>query len=466
MQFEKSDLLNNFDIFPKVVVAGKPVTLTMRALGDRFRFAPNTEYRTLVCALNQGQPRDYPKSADFQEMTLTADENGEIRFTHTFTAEQEYHIRLFADPEDRRPQVVFSIYCVAEDLAGRYPYIGDLHVHTLCSDGHQTPEVVCANYRAHGYDFMAITDHKRYYPSLRAIEFYRDVPTELNIVPGEEIHLPPVHGATNDVHIVNFGGEFSVNSLIEGTATEEVGTDPKFRTIRDEAEPVMTLAEYEDKLQAYADAMDIPEHLDRIPVAVCKWIFEQIRRGNGLGIFAHPYWRSNVYQVPDDVVDYFMENREFDAFEVLGGENYFEQNGFQTVRYYEDMAKGHRYPIVGSTDTHNSYEQNRNAFICSTIVFSPANERTALIKSVKDYYSVAVDTISKEFRLVGESRLVRYGCFLLKHFFPIHDEVCFEEGRLMKQVAVGTPEEKEDALATLKVMHGRVQKLREKYFAF
>ena len=79
---------------------------------------------------------------------------------------------------------------------------------------------------------------------------------------------------------------------------------------------------------------------------------------------------------------------------------------------------------------------------------------------------VAVDTIDEHFRLVGDSRLVRYGCFLLKHFFPRHDELCYEEGRLMKQFARGTREEKEDAARTLCAISGRMKKQREKYFDF
>ena len=104
--------------------------------------------------------------------------------------------------------------------------------------------------------------------------------------------------------------------------------------------------------------------------------------------------------------------------------------------------------------------------MAATIIFSPENERRALIASVKDFYSVAVDTISKEFRLVGESRFIRYGCFLLKEYFPLHDELCFEEGRLMKQYATGTESEKAEALQMLRAIYGRVQRHREKYFAF
>ena len=100
------------------------------------------------------------------------------------------------------------------------------------------------------------------------------------------------------------------------------------------------------------------------------------------------------------------------------------------------------------------------------IFVSLENERKALIQSIKDFYSVAVDTISKEFRLVGEKRFVRYGCFLLNEYFPLHDELCFEEGRLMRQYATGTAKEKEEAKEMLIKIGDRVQKHREKYFDF
>ena len=40
-------------------------------------------------------------------------------------------------------------------------YKGNLHVHTTCSDGHKSPEQVIELYKSHGYDFLAITDHRK-----------------------------------------------------------------------------------------------------------------------------------------------------------------------------------------------------------------------------------------------------------------------------------------------------------------
>jgi predicted metal-dependent phosphoesterase TrpH len=61
------------------------------------------------------------------------------------------------------------------------PLRGDFHVHSRHSDGKEEPAVVCANYRRDGFDFLAITDHRRYFPSLRAIEAYKNIPTGLKI---------------------------------------------------------------------------------------------------------------------------------------------------------------------------------------------------------------------------------------------------------------------------------------------
>ena len=104
-----------------------------------------------------------------------------------------------------------------------YPFIGDLHMHTNLSDGAHDPENVAATYRSRGYDFLAITDHHRYYPSLRAIEAFKNIPTEFNLVPGEEVHLPAINGFRVDPHTINFGGEYSINSLVEDMAVKEVG---------------------------------------------------------------------------------------------------------------------------------------------------------------------------------------------------------------------------------------------------
>lgn len=454
-------VLYDYDVYPKVFPVGKEVTVTIRPLGAHAAFREPDRMTLNIFGLDDGVPRYYELSANGQAVPFVCGEDGCIRFTHAFASEQRYLLRLL-DRETGKKLHEFCVYAVDEDLCGRYPFVGDLHVHTCRSDGKQAPAIVCADYRKHGYDFMVISDHRRYYPSLEAIAAYKDAPIELCIVPGEEVHMPNRPGFINDVHIVSFGGRYSVNALVDDVQIAEVGDAAEKRSY--EGFPCPEVRSYEafrEEILALAETLNIPEDVEKFCYACCYWVFEQIRKAEGLGIFAHPYWVNDVYHVPERVLRYIFQQQPFDAFEVLGGEAYYEQNGFQTLRYYDLRAKGKDFPIVGSTDSHSSVN-NDNAYLASTMVFARENERAALIEAVKSKYSVAIDGRSAEYRLVGDFRLARYACFLLEEFFPLHDEMCFEEGRAMKDYACG----EEDAKDVLAVLSGRMKRQREKYFAF
>jgi hypothetical protein len=64
--------------------------------------------------------------------------------------------------------------------------------------------------------------------------------------------------------------------------------------------------------------------------------------------------------------------------------------------------------------------------------------------------------------IIGDFRLVKYACFLMKNYFPLHDELCYEEGRALKGFACGNKDEE----AILDLMYGRTEKMRRKYFKF
>ena len=443
--------LFNYDIFPKVFPCDKAVEVTVKPLGAHVEF--KGEYTVWVKALTQGNIRDYKERNNLVEYSVTPDEDGCIRFTHTYKDEQEHFVEII---KDGKRVVRLSVYSLNEDMVGRYPFRGDLHMHTCRSDGHQAPAIVAAEYRKNGYDFLAITDHDSYYPSLEAINAFKDAPVEYTLVTGEEVHLED-----NDIHIVNFGGKYSVNALMPGDHHIDVGPGKELRSLDGECPEIISVEEYKRQVNELAETLDIPEGIEKFTYASCVWIFNHIKKADGLGIFCHPYWISNVFQVPETLVEYMMETQPFDAFEVLGGEAYYQQNGFQAARYYDDRAKGRRYPIVGSTDSHACVD-NDEAFVASTIVFAFENTREGLISAIKDMYSVAVDSISKEHRLVGETRFIRYGDFLLREFFPLHDELVFEEGRLMKDYVCGD----ESAIDILRAINGRMKKQREKYFSF
>ena len=451
MALMKRELIN-YDIFPKVIPTGKEVTITVKPLGGHAAFAKEKEHLIAIHTTTEGAPYTYPNRKNYAEYTMTVSEDGCFHITHTFEKESEYFIRINAD--DKRI-VQLSVYAVEDDLIGRYPYMGDMHMHSTRSDGKEHPFIVAANYRKAGYDFMAITDHRKYYPSLETRNFYADLNLDLKLYPGEEIHLPG-----NDIHIVNFAGDYSVNGLLDCSLQYvNRGADPKWRSINGECPDVMTEEQYRAEVEALAETLDIPENVEKFPYASCVWICNHIKKGNGLGIFAHPYWISDMWQIHEPFTQYMLANKPFDAFEVLGGENYYQQNGFQTAIYYDEYRRGNILPIVGSTDSHNSTENNRNAAICSTIVFAHDNERADILQSIKDKYSVAVDTISTEYRLVGEFRLQKYACFLMENFYPLHDLAARTDGEVMRKYYLG-----EADAAVVEATAALSQKMFDKYF--
>ena len=436
LQLSYGTALRSYDIFPKVIPAGKTSQITIMPLGAHAAFEPR-EYTLRICPRHEGSPRAFPDRPNNFAYAITPDSDGCIRFSFAFFSEQQYYIHI----GDR---LKLSVYAVDDDLVGRYPFRGDLHMHSSRSDGEEAPAIVCAEYRKIGYDFMAITDHGKYEPSLEAIAAYKDVSIEMTLVPGEEIHLPCDYEGKriNEMHIINFGGDKSINAMAK--------SDPEAHWAA---------------VEAYAKTIDIPESLtgsERYTYASCLWAYNEIKKCDGLSHFCHPF-DSSVFRAPPSFADAIFASGAFGALEVLGGDTGFDQNGFQTIQYYEDRARGRRYPIVGVTDSHGAFLcDNRDANVASTLVFSPENERSALIKSIEGCYSVAIDTIHDTRRYVGELRLVRYANFIGNNFIPLHDELCFEEGRAMKDYACNLSGAEE----ILRLISGRMKAQREKYFAF
>lgn len=420
--------LHYYDIYPKVFLIGEPVTITIKPLGAHVAF--EGDYTVSVMSMAHGMIKFYPDRDNLIDYAVTTGTDGCLRISHCFPEESEYIIRI-----SRGEQAVAHLYVYAldEDMRGRYPFRGNLHTHTCRSDGKQAPAIVAANYRKHGYDFMSINDHRRYYPSLEAIEAYEGVPCGMTLVYGEEIHLPD-----NDVHIVNFGGTYSVNGLLDCSLQNQESTR---RAVIDNPPPVITEEQYKEEVWALTETLDIPDGLEKFVYASCVWGWRHIQNGGGLAIHAHPYWepyRVQPYNVPESLNDYMLEQHVFDAFEVLNGEEHQRTLRLQPIKYYECREKGIHFPVVGSTDDHTSLrEQRETAMKLSTMVFAKKNGREELISAIKDEYSVAVDEAAGEYRLVGDFRLVKYTRFLLDELFPLHDDLCHEEGRLMKVYATG-----------------------------
>ena len=78
---------------------------------------------------------------------------------------------------------------------------GALHCHTTRSDGEGDPAEVIRLHHAHGYDFMALTDHRIY----NYRNFTANVP--MTILPGAECDHPLPHNGVHTFHTVLIGPE-------------------------------------------------------------------------------------------------------------------------------------------------------------------------------------------------------------------------------------------------------------------
>lgn len=418
-----------YEVLPKIVRSGENTKITIKPLGRHARFDPEAEY--LVKFLPMSECRE-STNTEYDSIILKS-QDGSLTFEYAFQGEQEHFLRVFKLPKVKgaKPLYNFAVYSLYPDLIALRPYRGDFHAHTHLSDGKEAPEIVAANYRKNGFDFMAITDHHIRYPSVEAIEAYKDAPVDLKLFYGEEIHPPENH-----IHMVNFGGNFSINELFE--------KDPE---------------RYYREVNEIQETVKAPEGVSAYQYASCKWCFDRIREAGGLGILCHPFWIQYVYHIKEKFLDYIFENKPFDALELLGGHD-TDSNNMQTAYYSEARSKGMTIPIVGSSDSHSTENGMWFGWLY-TIIFSKDMELESINTSIKDCLSVAVEQYPGEaFRVYGPFRLVKYAHFLINEYFPLHDLLCIEEGRLMKDYMCGDIK----SFDLLRQMQGRTAALLERCF--
>ncbi len=430
--------LMKYDIFPKIIPVGSPVAFTVRLLDpDLLR----TRFHVDVAPIN-----GYADSLVAGNVAITALPSPQkgFCFTCVMPAESEYHIRIIDDTTGKKV-VSLPVYALESDLLSRTPLVGDMHVHTLYSDGREGPAFVAAEYRKAGFDFLAITDHRRYEPSIMAIEAYRGLDLPFRIYPGEEVHTPATF-----IHLINFASDISVNA-----ASHEKKELSAWRDKTPDAEWAKMTDQYAREL---AGSGRVPEGVDPLVIAELMKTSELVRKGGGMCIYAHPHWLNNVRNVPDSLSRFILANGLCDAFELVGGQSW-QENQTQIALYNTLCAEGMKIPVVGSSDSHGTLPLNAGDEAepyCMfteerTIVFAKSNSRRDIIDAVRELNSLAVLKYRGGYPSVygGSYRLTQYALFLLEQYYPLRDALYYEEGRLMHEYIAGTPGARERLLRTV-----------------
>ncbi len=421
------------DVFPKILRADAEAEVVIQPT-DGMRFDPGAAHSIIHLPTERRAPR----AGTPEPSPSCRIDGGAMVVRSRFDGEQEHALLVQrGDGEERKTVCEARVYSLREDLFARRPWRGDLHIHSDRSDGKEPPAEVAAECRRIGLDFFALTDHRKYEPSLEAVRAVEGGKIDLRLFPGEEVHAPG-----NPVHIVNFGGASSVHARFAGDAA----------------------AWKEEAARRAAALPALPPGADREAYASSVMCFEKIREAGGLAIFCHPYWFArNRYDVPVPLTDALLQFRPFDALEVISGFHRWEveSNTLQAARYHEERTRGGPLPVVGVSDGHGGRSGELFGWYY-TVVFAPACELADLIDGVKGLWSVAVEALPGESpRPHGPFRLVKYALFLAREIFPAHDAICEEEGLLMLEHARRDP----SAADALLRFSGRVARLYDRLWA-
>lgn len=424
--------LRFFDVFPSVVKAGKRTGITIMPNHPKHKFRKE-EYKIRVVPKEK---RDIPRNAEYRVDKNTFSEfnvrvkEGKVVFEYDFMDEQEYRIIILSS-EDGSFCYDFAIYALYDDLYATLPFKGDLHIHTRGSDGLCTLSEVTSSYREKGYDFICITDHHNYNPSVEAKKMFEKVDSGLTIFPGEEVH----NCSMGYFHIVNFGGKYSVNEIIESD----------YEALKKE-------------IKKLSKTLDVPDDIDAYEFAFRKWICDEIRKSGGKAIFPHPYWTIySEYHTETHMSFYSLKSGIYDIFEVLGGCE-SNENQMQAALYQELRAQGVDMPIVASSDAHDHIKHDSYFGTLSTIVF--AGNEQEISDAIMDKKSVAVETYPGEHpRVYGNFRLTKYAHFLIENFFPVYRAYTKDIGALMRAyINYG------DCTKSLETVNKKAQEYKNKYF--
>lgn len=424
----------NYAIFPAVVKVGEESKMTIVATERSFLFVENAEYVLEIVGVDT-DVIDYHSSEVNNRTTIgVVAHGGYVTFSYKFDEEMEYVISL---RKDGKLVQDLNVYAVEEDLYSLTPLRGDFHSHSYRSDGLRDAVAHAGHYREQGYDFVALTDHNRYFPGGEADEVFAGVNTGFARVLGEEVHCP---GSV--VHIVHVGGK---ESIAERYVLDKSGTYDS------------EIAEYESKVPS-----SVPEKY-KAKYARAKWACDAIHSVGGLAIFAHPYWRLSVkcYNVCDELSEILLKSGMFDAYELVGGMGYSGVN--TSVSHWAQMrVEGLKISVVGSSDVHK-IEKSADFPVHFTVCFAKKNDNDSIIEAVKNGYSVAVETADSGYNLqhrcYGEHRLVMYTQFLLHYYFPERMRIIEGEGIAMRQFAM------EDAPVELvELIAQQGQKFTDRFF--
>lgn len=440
--------LVDYELFPRVALLDTSTAFALRGLGMETALTPGETYILRMIPQEENNSSELLTFSDWTRyggVEAAADDGGFLRFSYTFTREQIYTLRLAkVTPEGPKRLADLRVFCAKEDLYQRIPMRGNTHCHVCTSvDGSEDPFLAAAMYRRAGFDYLAITDHHLIDGSRIAIETSIKIPHDMLLLYGEEVHVPNAY-----IHAVNVGA----------LSPDGAGFDKYYHDHE---------AEVNAEVAAIAEANKdrLPEGVLPMDYAWRRWIADMIRRGGGAAILAHPFWEWDAHNTRDDVFRFLSEEKSYDAAEVLHGQEPGCRDANLQAAFWNDLrAEGIFISPLGVDDAHRrnrrwDYDSSFNEAYSVILAESPTLE--GFKEALKNGYTAAVERYEDApEHVVATYRMTKFVIFLLDTYFPFHDELCFEEGRLMRDAYLGD----EAANALLQQLHDRVKRYTDRFF--
>jgi predicted metal-dependent phosphoesterase TrpH len=393
MSGQLSSPARSHQVRPKVIVAGAPAQVALRAIAGPGAFEPGRSYDVRVFSkVNRTEDA---------RLTVVADERGELIAPARFTCAGEAEIQVrAAGGEDIIASDVF--FAVAPAMARWRPFKGDLHMHTTGSDGKALPLAMARRARQVGHDFIAITDHDNYEPSRQAMAAVAQAGIDLLVLGGEEVTI-----RENGGHILSLNATGGVSAL-----QREPGAEAQRAAIIDHEIGPRQLVHPLTPAQ-YASAV---------------WVIRKIRELGGLAIIAHPYWMGTAakYYPPRCTVEQLLDDRLCDGIEVLGGSPNSEGNRLAIASYAREAARGHLLSVVAGSDAHCEADVGARYW---TIALCERLDVSSIVQAIAQRRTVACDApAGAEAALYGPFEILEYVYFLHREYFPLHDRACAAGG--------------------------------------
>ena len=438
-----------FEIFPCVALIGAVTDFSVKGLGAEKALKPGAEYVIRIIPQEENISAVTLEISDFNKyegLTVICGSDGYIRFSCVLKREEIYTFRLVGARNDGSfsPITDLRVFCAGQDLYERTPMKGNAHCHTCFSaDGHEDPYLTAAVYRKSGYDFLAITDHHRIEGSVYAIEQSRHIPSGMSLYYGEEAHVPNPY-----IHAVNVG------ALMPGGT----GIDRWYHEHENEVRK-----EVAGTADTYATIL--PDGIEPYDFAWRKWIADTIHKNGGIAVIAHPFWEYDAHNTRDDMFRLLAKEKIYDAAEITHGQEPGCRDANLQVAFWNDMrAEGIFISPTGADDAHRRYRKwdYECCFNQSyTLIFALSPDFDGFAEAIKNGYSAAVESYEDApEHITAVYRLTKYSAFLFDRYFPHHDELCFEEGCLMRDCFLGDGY----ALNSLKSVSKRVKHFTDRFF--